>query len=270
MTRLFLLPLLLVAACADLGAVRDFAKLSASTADYRALVQRYETQPDRVARYAPRPPDATQLAQDRATRAMRVQPMLALQETLVTYMETLGRLAGDEAVAIDLNPLAAAAQKAGVVDAPTGALVSSVGDIILRAATGAARERGVRQMLEQGEAPVQAVIGRLRTLVGAFAEDDASERDRAATYYSFLARSSSDRAAQRAVSEWRDLRLAEIDSRAAGRTAYLAALDKISAGHRLLHARRDALSVSETVRQIRLLENELRVIGKNLQPLLPV
>lgn len=69
--------------------------------------------------------------------------------------------------------------------------------------------------------------------------------------------------------EWRELRDREVSQQAAAREAYLKALEAIGRGHQLLHDNRDRLSVEETIRQVRAVEAELRVLAAQLRPLLP-
>jgi hypothetical protein len=52
MNRLLIASLLLLTACVDLSAVRQFAKMSAATADYQQLINDYVNSPKRAARWA--------------------------------------------------------------------------------------------------------------------------------------------------------------------------------------------------------------------------
>lgn len=67
-----------ISACTDLGAVRDFAQVSAETGSYRAIVDSWEAHPTRMARYRPqsaalfgRPAGGARGAARRAARCRR-------------------------------------------------------------------------------------------------------------------------------------------------------------------------------------------------------
>lgn len=257
-----------VAACTDLGAVRDFAQVSAETGSYRAIVDSWEAHPTRMARY--RPQSAALFAAQRAEREAQRDGLLALQEALTTYMASLGRLAADEAVTFRTATLAQAATKAGVFGANATGAVTALSDLLLRAGASAWRQREVAQVIGAANAPLQEIVAAARTFVreGVAAQDEA-ERAAIAFFYGSLERGSGDRAARQAVREWRELRDREVSQQAAAREAYLKALEAIGRGHQVLHDHRDRLSVEETTRQVRAVEAELRVLAAQLRPLLP-
>lgn len=254
--------LLLLAACTDLSAVRDFSRLAAGTAEYGGIVQRYAAYDQRMQRYRPGFPTL-------AERRQQAEGLRALQGAVTEYMTALGALAEDAGVApASANPLAEAATRAGVLEPSLTPTVSALGGIVLRAATEGWRQRQVSTMIGEANAPLQSVIAALVRFVEATAQEDRDERNAAMTYYGLLERRSpSQPAGVAALKEWRELRLAEIDSRAALRRTYLEAMRKIAAGHQLLYDNRGGLSLAETQRQIRAVNRELQTIGRMLQRL---
>jgi hypothetical protein len=260
--------ILSMSACTDLGAVRDFAKLSSETAAYRGVVQAYAAHPTRMTRY--RPSLAHVYAAQRAQREAQREGLIALQETLTTYMTTLGALAADEAVTFRTNPLVQAASKVGAIEPSAVASVTAIGDLLFRAAANAWRQREVARIIGDANAPIQSTINDLRTFVVAVGDEDRAERESLDQFYGVLERRSSDAAARQAVREWREWRDEQVIARSSGREAYLKALETIGRGHQLLYENRTRLSAEETIRQIRAVEAELRVAAELLRPLLPI
>lgn len=250
--------LLLLAACTDLSAVREFSRLSAETAGYRVLVDRYAGFGDRLAFWRERPVDV-------GDRAAQREGLLALHAALTAYMDALGDLAGDETVAVSTAPLAEAAQRAGLFDAAMRPPVQALGDIVARAVTGTWRQRELSRVIEAGDAPVQDITARLIRFAEGLAAEDAEERRIAAFTYDLTIRRANDPAGIRALREWRLQRLGEIDARAGPRDAFIAAMRRIGEGHRMLFDNRDRLSAEETLRQIRAVNSQLRTIGRMLR-----
>lgn len=254
--------LLLLAACTDLSAVRDFSRLAAGTAEQGAIVQRYAAFDTRMKRYRPSFPTL-------AERQEQARGLRALQSAVTEYMQALGALAEDAGVMpAAANPLADAATRAGVLDPSLTPTVSTIGGLLLRAGTEGWRQRQISSMIGEANAPLQAVIAALVRFVEATEREDRDERNAATVYYGLLERRSpSDQAGVAALKEWRELRLAEIDGRAGQRRTYLEAMRKIAAGHQLLYDNRNDLSLAEVQRQVRAVNRELQMLGRTLQQL---
>lgn len=94
------LPLLgLIAAltsCADLAAVRDFARTSSEAASFEALVEDYIDGPARL--NAIRGQDAPDRVEARLAQR---EDLLTLQDAVADYMHLLGQLAGEEGTAVE-------------------------------------------------------------------------------------------------------------------------------------------------------------------------
>jgi hypothetical protein len=251
--------LLALAACTDLSAVRDFSRLSAGTADYRVLVDRYGSFGNRLAYWRERPVDV-------GDRAAQREGLLALHRALSDYMTALGDLADDSVVSVSTASLAEAAQKAGLFDAAMRPKVEALGNVVARAATAGWQQRELGRVIEAGNAPVQDITARLIAFANAQGDDDAQERLAIRTAYGrILENPRSDPAARRLVFERREERLAELDGRAATRDVFIAAMRKIAEGHQALNDGRDRLSTREVQRQIRAVNNDLRTIARALQ-----
>lgn len=250
--------LLLLAACTDLSAVREFSRQAANTAEYRGIVQRYASYGERRVRYGLPPIDV-------GDRQAQAAGLLAMQDAITAYMGALGTLADDRVVAVNANPLVDAAAKAGVVEPAASATVTALGDIILRAAAGRYRQSQIGDVIAAANPPVQDLTARLIRFAEATADEDREEANALRFFYGGLDRRSNDPAGKRALTEWRDLRIEQITARRPSRDAYIAGMRKIAEGHQLLYDNRGRLSVDETVRQVRAVNDQLQRIGRELQ-----
>jgi hypothetical protein len=95
-------PLTLSFGCTNLDAVRSFAKLSASVANYQQVVSDYAESPIRQLRYQPEI-QGPRLAEIANRRAAQKKQFIAVQTVIVDYMNALGDLAADEVANMDAN-----------------------------------------------------------------------------------------------------------------------------------------------------------------------
>ena len=134
--------------CADLGAIRKFAKAGTTTARYTKLVDDYQRSPERQKRLYPTVRHADL---DRDTKARREQRerLLGLQQTLAAYLSALGALARNEVIQFDpaLNKLGRAARKADVFTVDDRRTSDALSKLIVRAATDTWRRRQLRMFI---------------------------------------------------------------------------------------------------------------------------
>jgi hypothetical protein len=252
--------------CANLTAIQQFAALSAQTVGYRQLVQDYVTAPERLARYAPRsgvPKGGEEAAQRRAQESGLVE----LQATLEAYMDALGRLAADETVgyAAEFTDLSSAIAGAHFATAAQAGAATNLAELLTRAATDGWRRRRLAAVIGDANAPVQDLIGGLRTIARAFALDLQTEQLAAESYFQTLLRSSRDRAALAALREWKDVHDERLVERRARLAAYEDALTQIAAGHQALFDDRTRLASADTLARIERYARELRVSYRMLR-----
>jgi hypothetical protein len=251
---------LLLAGCApDYSAVRDWSALAAATADYPPLPQSVTAAPARLARFAtPALPEA-----DRAARA---EALAGLQEATTAWLGLLALMAEDGLPPARENPLTAAAARIAPVDPVAAAGATNLGAVMADAARRNWRAPQLAYVLAPADAPLRAVLAGLRTQVDALAPDEAAERAALAAHFGALAAAARDPALRAALEEAAAQRSAALDTRAAGRTAYLAAITAIEAGHAALVARQRVLSQAETARMLRGQEATLRRAAGLLPP----
>ncbi len=252
--------LALSAACANLAAVREFADISARSAEYAALVSQYREFPARQKRYVPSRLHAA-LDQESRKRVAQAERITLRQALIEEYMDSLGRLAADDLVAYDpeidqLGKAVADGRFAGEKDATA---FSAVAALLFRAAADNWRRERLAQLIAESNAPFQEVVGALKQVVDqGFAGDVVNEEIALQKHYQTLIRESSDKAGIAALEEWRDMRLTEVKARGGAVAGYSEVLARIAAGHQELYDRRSDLSREETMRQMRRYAKDLR------------
>lgn len=266
---------LLVAGCADLQAVREFAKTSAATADYQQIIANYLTSPDRQKLYQPE----KFLDQLDALTKVRVEqkPKLeAAQAVLVAYMSALGDLAADELPKIDtgIDALGSALEKAKFVgggdefiNKETATAASSIAKVLGRAVLDHGRQAQIVRIIKEADASVQIVTTGLREIVlqdfgrSLDAEAEAVRKYFDAPIADAISRNEPDMVPPLA----RILRLEHLDRVAARRAkleAYAEVLSKIGKGHADLRENVEGLDNAALLSRLKQYAKDLRTLHK--------
>lgn len=172
--------LLLVGACADLKAVQDYAKASASVPGYDQATNEFATRFSRTELYAPEKDRKADQASG-AERERAAPDLLAVHRSLQNYMVVLGKLAGD--TTFDLGKPLGEAQKAIVpfpglgLDANTVNAYGSIGQLVAKWALRGVQQHYVIELVTEADQPVQALIVGMRQIVGVYKTDLRSERN---------------------------------------------------------------------------------------------
>ncbi|MCC7274312.1 MAG: hypothetical protein IT561_16720 [Alphaproteobacteria bacterium] len=257
---------LAAAACADLTAIRKFADTSAESAQYTRLAQDYAAAPLRQKRYQPAERHA-QLDERAKVRAEQVTAILAEHALIEEYMRALGALAADEAPVFDseIDGLTGAVTKAKfATDAEAGA-AATIAKLVLRAAADGWRQARLRELIEQGNAPLQTIIAALRDVTAkGFLVEVTIEQAAARSHYNTLIVSSKDPAGRAAIQEWAELRMAEIAGREAAARSYDEILARIAEGHQALYDGRNDIGRKELLRQLQAYAKMIQKAAKAL------
>ena len=251
----------LLAGCADLMAIREFASTSTEAAQYRKIVVDYIEMPSRVAaRYVP----AEQRARwdELGQRRKALEPRLfTFQQVVAQYMDSLGQLAADELVAYDkeLEGLSAAVKDAKFLQGDEADAVNALVKLVLNAAADAWRRRQLHRLIEHSNAPFQLVVGALRRSVAdGFAGSLQDEVEAMRKHYEGLVRDSKDPAGIAALREWETLRRGDITDREAAVRNYMTVLDRIAAGHDALYRSRGDLSNKQLLADMHRYASEIK------------
>ncbi len=255
-----LVVLVLAAGCANLTAIREFASISAESAEYTKLVTNYVESPIRLKRYQS-PSRHDRLDHDAAARAAQRERLLLRQTLIVEYMNALGWLATDEAVtkSKEIGDLRNAVKEAKFADAKEADAFSAIANVVVKGATDWWRRKQLKALITTSNEPFQIVVQSLRDIVEKdFSGDPLREKEAIRQYCSDLVLQSSDKAGIAALQEWCDLRLTEIDAREEAIKSYVKILEKIAQGHRQLYEGRNDLSKKQLLQEIRGYAKELR------------
>ncbi len=259
--------LVITTACANLSAVRDFAAISARSAEYTALVSQYEGFPERQKRYVPSRLH-TALDRETLTRTEQAERLLLRHALIEEYMDALGRLAADDLVDYDseIDRLGKAVSDGRLVGERDATAFGAVATVLFRAAADNWRRDRLVQLIAESNAPFQEVVGALKQVVDqGFAGDVVNEEIALQKHYQTLMRESSDKAGIAALAEWRDTRLSEVKARGGAVAAYSEVLARIAAGHQKLYDSRGELDREETLRQMRRYAKDLRRLYDTLR-----
>jgi hypothetical protein len=244
----------LVSGCANLQAVRDFAKTSAATADYKQIVTDYATSPDRQQRYQPQR-SAPQLAAQAKRRAEQKPTLEAAQTVLVEYMTALGDLAADDLPKVDsqVEALGKALEKAkfvgdgdAAIGKETATAAGSIAKILTRAVLDHWRQRQTSRIVREANDSIQIVTAGLREIVlKDFGASLDTESETVRKYFEtsmVAATSGGDKDAVPPLARilWLE-HSDEINARRAKLTAYADVLAKIGEGHADLNKNVDRL-----------------------------
>jgi len=270
---------LFASACAerDPTALRDWATLAATTIAYQPAAQHYAPPRERDApiRRAPArpapvpygpapatpPPAPPPPPENRAARRdAQADAVLALQSVAAAWLDSLAKLAGGEAVPDRQAMLALDGARIARADATAAA-----GAAALRTALGAPPPRAdeppaaaLRRLVEQGNAPFQAVMGALREQVVQLGGGESEEREAIILQTEREAARARSTTARQEAQDTRDALLTGQSGRGAARQAYLGVLERIMETHRMLRAQSAALGAPETGAALRRAEASLR------------
>jgi hypothetical protein len=252
----------LVCGCANLSAVREFADISASTAEHTQLTKEYVHWPLAQKRFQPTS-EHEKLERIAKQRESQEKTLLLRHSLIEEYMFALGRLAHDEAVTYDreVESLGKEAKGAKFIDGKEEAAFTAVAALILRAATDVWRQAKLKMFVRMSNPDIKVVIGGLKQIVDeGFLGDLEDEKEAVRKYYQRIVLESSDKAGIAALNEWREAKLESIAKRQKAIEAYSLSLQKISDAHQKLNdaVLVDSLTSKEFLGQMSRYAKEIR------------
>lgn len=227
----------LVCGCANLSAVREFADISASTAEHTQLTKEYVQWPHTQKRFQPTG-EYEKLERMAKLRELQEKTILLRHSIIEEYMYALGHLAADEVVTYDkeVESLGKEAKGAKFIDGKEEAAFNAVATLILTAATDAWRQAKLKMFVRTSNSDIKVVIGGLKQIVDeGFLGDLQDENEAVRKYYQKIISESSDKAGIAALNEWREAKLESIAKRQKAIETYSLSLQKISDAHQKLN-----------------------------------
>lgn len=252
--------------CVNLKTVRDFAGESARFSAYTELTAHFRDTCRRERPYLSG--EAAELAQanDRQRQAA-CRDLLELQRALSAYMRTLARLAGEETFDVS-EGLGEAASGIGAhadygLDARHAAAYAGLSRVVARWATSARQQRAVRDLIQEADPSLQALLDGMASVVDCCRRTNENEKD-TVTGMLEVEIAFADRAPDRLLaalakahlqSRLDEYRLADAMCGSAER-----GIRKIQEGHRTLFENCDRLSRAEAAAAIDRCSQDLRTI----------
>lgn len=249
--------MIFAAGCANLGAIRNFADQSSDIAGYTKLVNYYVDAPMARARYQPAA-NLQQLEQSKKKKEKQKELLLARHKIIQSYMDALGRLAADEAVVYD-KEITTLVNAVGQSELITEKLITkeevaafgALGKLIARAATDLWRQNKLRELIKEGNRPLQELVGYMQHVVTkGYVDELDNESASIDKYYGKFFAESSDPAGKEALMEWKNARLSEVNVRREEVEIYSKALGKIAAGHQELYNNLNQLDAKSVLDQM--------------------
>ncbi len=259
--------IIVLSACTDLSAVREWSNTSMQAAQFNEIVTTYQDTPERLAAYdQQRAADWKAQADVRKAQADALKLQLAL---VAEYMGALAALSADSSVDFskDIDGLTGSLKNTGQASDATIGAVGGLVKTLLNAAAQAWQRDKVGDLVERANPPLQSLLaGQLRSIVDKdFRNDLKNEALFLDLYFDdLLKRSSASPTAVAALNEWFILRKAENLRRVAALDAYLGVLDKIAEGHQKLFDNRNDLDTVQLVKDLFKLAKGIRDNMKQL------
>ena len=258
---------LVLSACTDLTAVRDWSETSMEAAQFTEIVGTYADTPSRLAFY-----DQGAQASWQAQSGVRQEQAEALELQLsfvAEYMAALAALSADGVTQFDddVDGLTGALGRTGQVSEGTLGAAGRLLTTVANAAAGLWRAGEVEDLIEEANQPLQNLLrSELRTIVDKdFRRDLDVEAGILDRHFKDLLRvgGGSD-AANAALNEWYVLRKNENARRMAAIDSYLVVLDKISEGHQKLYNNRNDLDAVRLAKDLFKLAKDIRKNVKDI------
>ncbi|MEI7825610.1 MAG: hypothetical protein WCI01_09940 [Chlorobiaceae bacterium] len=259
---------LLTSSCTNLTPLQEWSKTSLEALQLNELVATYSDTPHRLERYDPS--QSQFYAEQTAERTIQAEALKKILAVVSDYLGTLTTLSADgtvdytqqtEGLKSEISNLNSKLPEGKQISKNTLGAVGSIVKTVLGAATQAYQAKQVSHVIEQANAPIQQILkGELREIVDTdFRRDLKIESIQINGYYSHLGEEGHpSKAAQEAVSEWKEMRLEQNSARMKAVTAYLKVLDNISTGHQKLFDNRHKLDDKQLIKDLNALVIELR------------
>jgi len=261
--------LLAAGGCANLDAVRAFAKASAATAASPQVVSDYERQPERLKRLEP--PDAA-AGRDASIKQRKAQAdqLAVVQAVLIGYLTSLGDLAGDGLanVSAPVDGFVGQLKEQGLIGDRAATAAASIAEVLIRAGLEGWRRKRTAVLIRVADPHMQKVLAGLSDIVskdfmGSLDVEEEAVRKRFNGWEAAVRRHDPD-GAPPVVRLLMEEHLDAVAQRRHAASAYARALQKIGEGHAELaknvdHLDKDVLKkqLISTVGDLRMLYNAL-------------
>ncbi|MDE0306654.1 MAG: hypothetical protein OXI87_17515 [Albidovulum sp.] len=265
-TRPIALLAIIVSACTDLSAVRDWSATSLQAVQFNEIVSTYANTPKRLESYDK--DGANEWTLQSAERKAQADALQLHLFVVAEYMAALAALSDDKAIDYtqDVGSLITSLKKTGHVSGQTLDAAEGLAANIGNAVAGGWQKQKIGELIEKSDAPLQALLADLKSIVDKdFRRDLEIERRVLDLYFKeLLDDSSASLVAKSALDEWYVLRMEQNTGRLAAVESYAAILDRIAEGHDELFRNRNDLGAATLANDLNELTKEIRKIAKQL------
>lgn len=174
-----LLLTLTLTGCVNLKEVGEYAGESAKFSAYTELTERFRDTYYREQPYLTG--EAERLAQaNDIKRKAAYDDLLTIHQRVTLYMQTLAKLSGEDSfdLSANLDSLAGGIKEHPDlgIDKQQVDAIADITKVITRWATSSQQQRAVREMIKQGDAPLQTTLQGMKTLVRYYRASHENER----------------------------------------------------------------------------------------------
>jgi hypothetical protein len=181
---LVLVTFFLVAGCANLQAIRQFAQSSTDAETYKAIANDYAAVPEQEKYYSMAKFHAY-WDQQKKQRGAQVKDLLAIQKVIAEYMKALGELAADDLVSYDksIDSLAAGLKATKALDDTEIKAFGAITKLLARAAADGYRQKKLNEVITEANAPLQTLISAQIKFVNLYIKSIGAEKKSIDRYY---------------------------------------------------------------------------------------
>lgn len=258
-----------ITGCASFKEVRTFASLSANAAGYETLARDYISALDRRKQYQPQKFHGD-LETMKARREAQRASLDLLQQTVTDYMWGLDSLASGDIRTFDrsLDNLGFSLNKATLLDKNEKEAIGALSTLLARTVTTLYRQHEMKQLIQDGNQPLQEVIAATRKIVKhGIVADLQTEAALVGRYYDnfmFAPNNPAEPVAMALANEARVEALDRVENRIRGVQRYDGLLEKIADGHQYLYDHRDEIGRNDFGQGFKPVVDKLRTAYRNL------
>jgi hypothetical protein len=269
-TSALLLTLALVG-CVNLKEVREYAGESAKLSAYTELTTRFRDTYYREQPYLSG--EADRLAQDNDKRRKAAyEDLLKIHQRVSLYMQTLAKLAGEDTfdLSSEVDSLASGIKSypyLGIEEKNVDAM-SNIAKVIIKWMTSSYQERAVRNMIKEGDAPLQTTLEGMITLVRVYRKTNENEKKTVLGFFETeipLADAPKDKLLVTLARAHEQSKSAEYMNAQQKYDDAEKGIKSIAEGHKRLLENIDKLSSDEVKAMISKFAKDIKTIRKNLQ-----
>jgi len=266
--------------CVNLDAVRQFAKTSAATADYKQVVADYAESPVRAMRYVT--PDRVEKLKAQAALRAKQRPRLeAAQAVLVIYMSKLGDAAAGDLPKVDdeidgfikaLETGKFVGDADGQIGNETATAAASLAKVVVRVLLDHWRQHEIAEVIQEVDPNIKAMVLGLKAVIETdFMQALDSEQEDVDVAFALWLRATKSfddpsglpPPAKIILQE----RLDAIERKREAAKKYVEALDKIGEGHASLANDKIKLDDEALKAQLKIYVTDLQTLYKSIKTL---